>query len=75
MTVGSQSPQEGEEEEVFSIQRQLQICGDANHCRSLLGVRNALTLVVLWAGGGLDRFPTNTERGLLTGRLKERNTY
>ena len=45
-------------EKISSTQRQLRICGGADRCQSPLGVRNALRLVVLWAGGGLNRFPT-----------------
>ena len=58
-----ESPLQGMGEGIFSIQRQLRICGDANHCRSPLGVRNVLRLVVLWEGGGLNRFPTNIKDG------------
>ena len=50
---------QGTAEEIFSTQIQLRICGDANHCRSPLGVRNVPRLVVLWGGGGLNRFPTS----------------
>lgn len=59
MAVGSLL--QGTGEEIFSTQRQLRICDDVNHCRSPLGVRNVLRLVVLWAGGDLNRFPTNTK--------------
>ena len=61
---------QGTGQKISSTQRQLRICGDANRCRSPLGVRNVLRLVVLWGGGGLNRFPTNTKE--LVGLKKKR---
>ena len=64
---------QGTGQKISSTQRQLRICGDANRCRSPLGVRNVLRLVVLWGGGGLNRFPTNTKELVGLKKKKEKD--
>ena len=80
MAVGSPLQWTGKEGKmmIFSTQRQLQICDDANHCRSPLDVHNVLKLVVIWGVEDRDRFPTRYqmnkigEREMLSANL-ERN--